>query len=120
MKNNWSTPGFGKNVSPDLISDEYLEDEVVVLLQGTNMFGDAVYSYLKLIGRDLKRMFAKMQAGENFKPGDYGTVLYAGRGVPSQEIKDEMKAEYDMVDVPTPKPAGNFTNTFQPKFFDDE
>ncbi len=119
MKNNWSTPGFGKNVSPELVSDEYLETEVVVLLQGTNMFGDQVYSYIKLLGKNLKKMFAKMQASENFKPADYGTVIVAGRGIPSQEVRDEMKALYNMIDVPVPKPAAIFANTFQPKFFDD-
>ncbi len=117
MKNNWSTPGFGKHVAPDLVSDEYLETEVVILLQGTNLFGDRVYSYLQLLGNALKEMFARMQAGENFKPADYGTVLAAGRGEPPEEVRKEMKEKYDMIDVPTPKPRP--ISNFQPKFFDD-
>ncbi|HEU5046711.1 MAG TPA: hypothetical protein VFT64_02600 [Rickettsiales bacterium] len=118
MKNNWSTPGFGKNVSPDWINDELLDVEVVILLQGSNLFGDPVYSYLKLMGKDLKRMFGEMQAGKNFKPADFGSVLAAGRDTPPQEIRDEMKEKYNMIDVPAPKPVNRF-GSFQPKFFDD-
>jgi hypothetical protein len=47
-------------------------------------------------------MFAMMQAGENFKPANFGTVITAGVGEPSQEVRDEMKRRYDMIDVPTP------------------
>lgn len=117
IKNNWSTPGLGRNVAPELVSDEYLETEIVILLQGTNLFGDRVYSYLQLMGKALKEMFAKMQAGQNFKPADFGTVLAAGRGDPSEEIRKEMKEKYNMIDVPTPKPKP--IANFQPKFFDD-
>lgn len=111
-----STPGLGKYVSPDLVDDEYLNTEIVILLQATNLYGEPVYSYLQLLGSSLKKMFAKMQAGENFKPADFGTVVAAGRGIPSQETRDEMKREYNMIDVPTSEaePA------IQPKSFDDE
>ncbi len=110
-------PGFGKYVSPDLVDDEFLDTEIIILLQGTNLYGDQVYAYLKLIGSDLKNLFAKMQAGENFKPTDYGTVLASGSGVPSQEIRVEMREKYNMIDVPITVPSGL---TSQPKFFDDE
>ena len=114
---NWSTPGFGKYVSPALVSDEYLNAEIVILLQGVNLYGDQVYSYIELTGRNLKRMFAKMQAGENFKPAEYGTIIASGRGDIPQEVRDKMKEEFNMVDVPMPgKPAPSL----QPKFLDDE
>jgi tetratricopeptide (TPR) repeat protein len=89
-------------VSPELVSAEYLDTEIVILLQGTNLFGQRVYSYVLLTGRRLKRMFAMMQAGENFKPANFGTVITAGIGEPSQEVRDEMKRRYDMIDVPAP------------------
>lgn len=118
MKNNWSTPSLSKNVSPDMIGDEYLETEVVILLQGTNLFGNPVYSYLKLTGKALREMFVKMKIGENFKPSDFGTVLAAGTGLPSEEVREEMKNEYNLVDVVLPKQPAILPN-FQPKFFDD-
>jgi hypothetical protein len=118
-KNNWSASGFGKHVSPDLVDDKFLDVEIVILLQGSNMFGDSIYSYLQITGRNLKEMFGKMQAGENFKPSDYGTVLSAGRDQPSAEVRAEMKNTYNMIDVPMPKAAPRPVFV-QPKFFGDD
>lgn len=117
-KSNWAASGFGRKVSPDLVDDQFLDVEIVILLQGNNLFGDQVYSYLQLTGRNLKDMFVKMQAGDNFKPADFGTVLQAGRGEPTQSVKDEMAATYNMIEVPPPKVAP--VSFFQPKFFGDE
>ncbi len=66
------------------------------------MFDAPVYSYLRLVGRDLKRMFGDMEAGRNFKPSDYGTVLLAGQDMPSPEITAFMNETYDLVDVDAP------------------
>jgi len=117
-KNNWSASGFGKNVSPTLVKDEFLDVEIVILMQGSNLFGDPVYSYIEITGRNLKEMFAKIQNNDNFKPSDFGTVLSAGRGEPSPEVREEMRVTYNMIDVPVPRqPKPNLT---QPKFFDEE
>jgi tetratricopeptide (TPR) repeat protein len=99
---SWSGPGFGRFVSPDLVDDRFLDVEIVMLLQGANLFGDEIFSYIELTGRNLKEMFAKMQVGENFKPSDFGKVLAGGRGKPSPEIREEMRQTYNMVDVPMP------------------
>jgi len=109
---------MGKNPFPK-VDETFLESEVVILLQGNNVFGDPVYSYVKMIGRKLKDLFLKMEKGENFTPSDYGTVVAAGRGEPTQELKDEMRAEYNMVDIPQ-RPVVNKKKVFsQPKFFGD-
>lgn len=118
-KNNWSASGFGKYVSPELVSDEFLDTVIVILLQGNNIFGDTVYCYLEITGASLKKVFACMQKGENFKPADFGTVLAAGRGEPSDDVRDEMRREYNMMDVPKPKPNIKIPS-FQPKYFEDE
>ena len=99
---NWSKQGFGRFVSPDLVDDRFLDVEIVLLMQGTNLFGDEIYSYVELTGRNVKEMFAKMQAGENFKPSDFGKVLVAGRGEPPPEVREEMRQTYNMIDVPMP------------------
>ncbi len=120
-KNNWSTDAFGGGSSSSNVIDEKLLDvDIVILLQGTNLFGDGIYSYLRLPGRKLKEMFAKMRAKENFNPSDFGEVLSAGRGDPSQEVRAEMAATYNMIDVPMPKPTAPKPVFVQPKFFGDE
>ena len=115
-KSNWSANGFGKYVSPDLVSDEYLETEINIMLQGNNLFGDLVYSCIKIKGKNLKKLFAAMQKGENFRPSDFAEeVLAAGRGEPSEEVKKE----YNLVDVPKPK-SNIKIPSFQPKYYEDE
>jgi len=117
-KNNWSASGFGKNLSPDVISEQYLEVEIVLLMQGTNSFGDPVYAYLKINGRNLREMFVKMKSNENFKPSDYGTVIAAGRDMPTDEVRAEIAAGHNMIEVPVPQPPK--PNIAQPKFFGDD
>lgn len=117
-KNNWTASGFGKNVSPDLVKDQFLDVEIIILLQGSNLFGDPIYSYVQITGRNLKDMFAKMETGDNFKPSDFGTVLAAGTGEPSAEVQEEMRTTHGMIDVPVPQPPK--PAFVQPKFFDEE
>jgi tetratricopeptide (TPR) repeat protein len=73
------------------LTDEQIETEVVILLQGNNLYGDQIYSYLKVNGMNLTDMFVEMRLGHNFRPTDFGTVLAAGRGKPTQEFHDEIK-----------------------------
>jgi hypothetical protein len=116
-KSNWSAGAFGKHVSPEMVEDRFLDTEIVILLQGTNVFGDKIYSYVQLVGRTLKEMFTVMQAGDNFKPSDFGTVLAAGQGEPTAQVRQEMKETYQMIDIPPPKAGGS--GFVQPKFFGD-
>lgn len=118
-KNNWTASGFGKGVSPDLVKDEFLDVEIIILLQGANMFGDDVFAYLQIVGRNLKEMFGKMQKNENFKPADFGTVLAAGRGEPSAEVREEMMTTYNLLEVPLPRQAPKPVFS-QPKFFGED
>jgi HEAT repeat protein len=112
-QNSWSTPGIGKYFSPDVVNDEYLEVEIVILLQGANLYGNRVYSYVKMLGRRLRGMFDRMQRGENFKPADFGEVLAAGLGEPPPDIRDMMQEKFNMTEVElTPRPV----TTFMPRF----
>lgn len=122
IKKEWITEALG-NVNftgEEKISEEVLDEEAVVLLNGTNMFDDAIYSYLKVSLRNFRKLRDTMIAGNNFTPSDYGEVLAAGRGEPSQEVIDEMSMKYNMVKVTKPPvgiaPAGIST----PKFFGDD
>ena len=97
-------PGFGRHVSPDWITEDLNDIEVVIFLQGSNLTGDPVFSYLKLVGSSLREMFRAMAAGQNFVPTQYGEVLEAGLGQPSAEVRERMKEKYNMIDVPAPRP----------------
>jgi hypothetical protein len=99
--------GLGRNVSPDLVSAEYDDVEIVMLLQGSNLFGDSVYSYLKLTGASLREMFREMSLGHNFKPADYGEILEAGKNPPSAEVRERMNRLYHMIEVPSPARASS-------------
>jgi hypothetical protein len=77
--------------------------EIVILLQGTNLKNEQIYSYIEITGRSLKELFRKMQANENFKPVDYGIVLASGTGEPTEEVRAKMKNEFNMIEVPMPE-----------------
>jgi HEAT repeat protein len=97
------------NVSSDWVDDELLKAEIIILLQGDNLAGKRVYTYVQVTGRHLRWMFDKMQAGENFKPANFGPVLVAGTGEPPLEVREEMRIRYNMTDVPMPKIIRNDT-----------
>lgn len=71
-----------------LFKDEY----AVILLQGKNTTGTSIYSYVKVTLPNIKRLYAALNSGKDFSPGDFGTILAEGEGVPSDELRAEMKA----------------------------
>ncbi len=112
--------GDPSRTSESDISDGVLDEEAVILAQGKNMFGDPVYSYVKFSLRNFRAMRIAMEGGENFKPSDYGEVIAAGRGEPSQEIKDEMRIQYGLVDTPKPEQGIAPKAMNKPEFFDED
>lgn len=122
IKKEWVTKALGSvNLSADnQIDDAMLDEEAVILLNGHNMFGDAIYSYVKITLRNFRNLRDAMLAGENIIPSDYGQVVAAGRGEPTQEIKDEMRVQYKMVEVPKRAPTAAPKGFSQPKFFADD
>jgi len=128
IKKEWITKALGNtnfSTTERPIDESLLEEEAVILLQGNNMFGDRVYSFVKFTLRNFRALRDAMAEGKDFKPSDYGVVLAAGRGEPTQELRDEMRVTYKMVDVPKNEgteggeapndPVGLST----PKYFDD-
>lgn len=101
IKKEWITQAMSgmKQAEEEKISDASLDKEVVLLVQGSNLFGDSIYSYVKVALRNYRELRAAMAKGENFSPSDYGEVVAAGRGEPTEEIKDEMRVKYGMVDL---------------------
>lgn len=97
MSSQWNTKAIGKSL--DLMQSGVLEEEVVILLLGKNNFGDRIYSFLKLKVKDLMRMQSAMQAGEQFNPSDFGSIVAAGKGEPTDEIKAEIASSYKFVNT---------------------
>lgn len=121
-KSKWVTQSMGKTMHEnEKIGTKLLDDEAVILVNGNNMFGDKVYSYIKFTLKNFRDMRDAMQKGENFKPSDYGEVVAAGRGEPSQELRDEMRVQYGLVDTPKPQNQGDEPKGLnKPEFFDED
>lgn len=120
MNTTWKTGAFSKNSTPVAVDEKLLEEKVVILLQGKNVFGDQIYTYIRMSLRSLQQLRDKMKRNDNFMPAEYGEVLAAGRGEPSPELRSEMAVTHNMIDVPRAK--ANETPAFavpQPKLWDD-
>lgn len=82
-----------------IIVDERLGAEtVVILMRGKNPFGDRIYSYLKVTLSDLKRMQAAIAQSLPFNPSDFGSVVAAGKGEPTEEVQLEIESMYRVID----------------------
>lgn len=121
MNTTWKTSAFSKNSTPVEIDEALLNEKVVILLQGKNVYGDQIFTYLQLTLRSLQQLREKMRKQEDFMPAEYGTVLAAGKGEPSVELRSEMAVTHNMIDVPRPKaaPAAPAYAVPQPKLWDD-
>lgn len=103
MSDSWVTRALSNNSTPVEITEDVLDEKGVILLQGTNVHGDPIYSYLRLTIRSLQQLRDAMRSGDKFLPGDFGEVLAAGRGEPDNELRSEMAVTYNLVDAPNGK-----------------
>ena len=120
MNTTWKTSAFSKNSTPVELDDAILNEKVVILLQGKNIYGDPIFTYLQLTLKSLQQSRDKMRRNEDFMPAEYGAVLAAGKGEPTPEMRSEMAVTHNMVDVPRPRaaPPPAFAVP-QPKLWDD-
>lgn len=102
-QNSWTAKALGvkEPVDPQHIPDDA---EVVVLVQAENMFGDPIYCYLKLQFEHYDTVKSKLEAGEKFDLREYGDIIAAGRGEPTDEVRQEISEEYNMVQVAIQEP----------------
>lgn len=99
MSTKWSTEVLGKGGGTDFAS--LLKDEsTIILLRGKNVFGDFVYCYLKINYPDIERLKTAIAENQRFNISDFGSVLAAGKGEPSDEVKTEIAGAYPMLDQP--------------------
>lgn len=87
----YSAPAQGSAPVGDGKSAEPVDNNfIIMLLYGKNSFGDKVYCYLQVMKNDLLRLRFASKEGQAMNPSDFGTILYAGRDEPSDEIKAEI------------------------------
>lgn len=106
----------------DNFGDLFKEDFAVILLQGRNSFGDSIYSYVEVALPNIKKLYATLNSGVDFTPSDFGTILNAGKGTPTEALRKEMASTYNMVQPATqgviPKPSTT-TAPIQKKAWDE-
>ncbi|MGB1539335.1 MAG: hypothetical protein ACPG80_00085 [Rickettsiales bacterium] len=94
MSGKWVTKATGKTPPTDDFSG-ISKEMTTILVQGKNGFGDEVYSYINLPLENIQQVRDRLASGESFVPSHFGTVIAAGKGKPSQEVKDEVgKTEF--------------------------
>lgn len=116
---DWSPQAYSDNSTPVQLDEALLDEEVVIFMTGRNVYGDQTYAYLKLSLRNMHKLKLAMDAGQQFMPSDFGTVLAAGKGQPSDEVKAEMALTYNLIDIPKPAIARPKPSTVQPSVWDE-
>lgn len=100
--NNETTSSGGNDALGDKFGGLFKDEFAVILLQGKNSFGDMIYSYVKVGLPNIKLLYAAMNSGEDFSPSDFGEIIAAGKGMPTEEIRAEMANSYSMLQPITP------------------
>src|SRR4051812_29734821 len=85
----------------------------VLLVRGESPDGKKIYAYLA-IRADKLESFMEAQKQGTFYPEDYGIVIEAGEGEPSDEVKQKMTKEYGfnheaMLDIASTEKANSLT-----------
>ncbi len=81
-------------------------------MYGKNSFGDKIYSYLKITLGGLDKLKLAIQVGKMFSPNDFGTIIAAGRGEPSDDVRAEIASTYKILDTkPSAPPMAAVTVT---------
>lgn len=76
------------------------EEEIVLLLSGFNNFGDKIYNYLKIPLKHIETIVYEVDKGGRFDIREYGEVIAAGLGMPTDEVRSEIEGQYRMINFP--------------------
>lgn len=76
----------------------------ILLVRGENPDGSPIYAYVA-VRADKLETFMEAQKNGMFYPEDYGVIIEAGEGEPSEEVRRKMETEYGfnhqmMMDIP--------------------
>lgn len=86
----------------------------ILLVRGENQDANPIFAYVA-VRADKLESFMEAQKRGTFYPEDYGVIIEAGEGEPSEEIRQKMETEYGfnhkvMVDIPNPEEAYKIAN----------
>jgi hypothetical protein len=115
-----SENGFKMPSLQTKIDDKLMDEEVVILLQGKNSFGDDIYSYLKVTIRNFYALTEFVKSRGDFIPSDYGSIIAAGTGEPSPELRSEMSITYNLIDIPRPVQNNTKISVAPPPLWDED
>lgn len=94
--------------------DDLADEKVTLLVQGRNTDGDEIYAYIHMEIARIHELQFKLASGKNFHPTEFGTVVAAGQGQPTEAVKAEIGESQFMIEfeppslpsLPPPGPAG--------------
>ncbi|MBK8903654.1 MAG: hypothetical protein IPM53_20900 [Anaerolineaceae bacterium] len=72
---------------------------VVILVNGRNVYGEKIYCYLNIPLEFYPTIRAYLESGLEFNLRDYGEVVAAGKGEPSLAVRAEMTKNYNMIQI---------------------
>jgi hypothetical protein len=104
-RKKWVGAFSGDNKASPLTEDEKQtlgQEDIVLLLSGFNHNGDKIFNYLKIPLENVEKIIAAVNAGGRFDIREYGEVIAAGLGQPSDDLRKEMEETYKMINFPKP------------------
>lgn len=96
----------------------------ILLVRGENPDGQPIYAYVGVRADKLEE-FMEAQKSGMFYPEEYGVIIEAGEGEPSQDIIRKMEEEYGfnhqmMVDIPDARKAHEITEEISHAVAEDD
>lgn len=76
----------------------------MLLLTGSNGFGDQIFCYLQFPYKYYDELKSRIESKESFDPRQYGSIVAAGLGFPSEEVQKEIHQEFGYVPVTINEP----------------
>ena len=96
-----------------------LDKTVVLLLYGKNSFGDQIYSYLKITIAGIEELKRAILVGKGFNPSDFGAIIAAGKGEPTDEVRMEISSMYQVLSAAEDNTKPEAVKVTQKKSWDD-
>ncbi len=86
----------------------------VLLVRGESPEGELIYAYVA-VRADRLEEFMQAQKTGLFYPEDFGVIIEAGAGDPSEEVRERMERDYGfnhskMIDIPDAGQASELTH----------
>ncbi len=94
MTSGWVAKALGYIGNSEGDSSDSLNEDLMVLLQGKNVFNDRIYCYMKIPQERMQELNQRMKMAGGFDLREYGTVIAAGKGIPTRDVQLEVNQEY--------------------------